>query len=298
MYVNNGKITAPYFYASSGTGISEQAYASIPSAYGTTAEIKSHAQNLALAYDSATGSSIPNGQADFKALKTNGAAFTNAVVNTQATLNLLGISSTGFSKTALLLEPFKWEFGDLYGPANSVGSTLENKGYAVTDYSNAGVTWDKVYKLDESTVSVINTHGWVPSNMGGDTYGLAISYDPSSTTLKSWVQLQPYLTTPNSMIIVSACDPFNTNAKTTTFTDGTKTYTPGKYTVSKAIVSGGFVGSVLIADTTPFLDTLFQKLATGTGSTLSAANIAAASSINNRQKLALQGSTVTSWKLP
>jgi hypothetical protein len=129
--------------------------------------------------------------------------------------------------------------------------------------------------------------------MGGDTYGLAISYT-GANTLKSWIELQPYLTTPNGMIILSACDPFNTNVKTTTFKDGTKTTTPGKYTVSKAQASGGFVGSVLIADTRPFLNTLFKQLAAG--STLSAANTAAASSISNRQKLTLQPSN-SAYKL-
>jgi len=216
-------------------------------------------------------------------------------VDSTATGSLVTIASTGFTKTALLLEPFKWEFGDIYSP---VGSKLEQKGYAVTDYSNAGVTWDKVYKLDESTVSVIYTHGVVDSmKTNPNTLGLAITYDPTGSTNTQyipWTQLQPYLKTPNGMIILSACDPFNTNSGTTTFTDGTKTTTPGKYTVSKAQVSGGFVGSVLIADTTPYLSTLFTQLAAG--NTVSTANTAAAKSINNRQILTLQG--ITSWKLP
>jgi hypothetical protein len=96
------------------------------------------------------------------------------------------------------------------------------------------------------------------------------------------------------MIILSACDPFNTNSYTTTFADGTKTNVPGRYTVSKAEASGGFVGSVYIVDTAPFLNTLFSKMAAG--STLSAANTAAASAIGNRQKLTLQGNT--NYKLP
>ena len=294
----SGNILSPNYYALSQTTLGESKLVSLSSAYGATATITSHAQNLALARDPTSGSILHTGSADFEALKTSGNAFTNIAVDTTATgTSDVTISSTGFPKTALLLEPFKaFGFGNLYG---SVGYTLENKGYAVTDYSDAGVTSDKVYKLDESTVSVINTHGVVDSTTAKNpnTLGLAITYDPTGSTNTQyipWTQLQPYLKTPNGMIILSACDPFNTNSGTTTFTDGTKTTTPGKYTVSKAQVSGGFVGSVLIADTTPYLSTLFTQLAAG--NTVSTANTAAAKSINNRQILTLQG--ITSWKLP
>ena len=78
-------------------------------------------------------------------------------------------------KTALLLEPFKWEFGDLYP---TVGADLYSKGYAVTDYSNAGVTWNKVYQLPQNTVSLIWTHGVGTENTKGhitSSYGLQIS---------------------------------------------------------------------------------------------------------------------------
>jgi hypothetical protein len=288
--VINGKITSANFYGDSGTGISERTWASISSAYGSTTEVSSQATNKARA---TSGSSYTlNGQADFIARKTNNAAFSNIVLDTKSTAELLDITATGFPKTALLLEPFRaFGFGNIY---SSVGSTLADKGYAVTDYSNAGVTWDKVYQLDQHTVSVINTHGVVDSTTAKNpnTVGLAISYDPSGTgsgTQKSWTQLQPYLKTSNDMIILSACDPFNTNSYMTTFGDGTKTYTPGRYTVSKAQASGGFVGSVLIADTKPFLDKFFSSLASGY--TVSQANTLASSSIGNRQKLTLQGNT-------
>jgi hypothetical protein len=296
--VYNGNILNPNFYAWSQTQTSETNLASLTSASGLAATITSHAQNLAQAIDS--GNKIKSGSADFKALNTNGNKFTNPKVDTTATSSLVTIASTGFPKTALLLEPFKaFGFGDIMFPSGSAGQSLLSKGFAVTDYSNAGVTWDKVYKLDEYTASVINTHGVVDSTTAKNpnTIGLAISYNPTGTgsgTQKSWTQLQPYLTTPNGMIILSACDPFNTNSYTTTFTDGTKTTTPGKYTVSKAQTSGGFVGSVLVSDTAPFLNTFFRQLAAG--STVSAANSAASSSIGNRQKLTLQGNTA--WNLP
>ena len=286
LYVINGVVTNPNFYAWSQTHSGETNLVSLTSAYGASAEIKSHAENLALAQDpNSPGVYHAGGSADFEALNTNGIKFTNPTVDSTATGSLVTIASTGFTKTALLLEPFKWEFGDIYSP---VGSKLEQKGYAVTDYSNAGVTWDKVYKLDESTVSVIYTHGVVDSTKTNpNTLGLAISY--SGAGWETWTQLQPYLTTPNGMIILNACDPFNTNSYTTTFNDGTKTTTPGKYTVSKAQVSGGYVGSAYYPTSVTFLDTLFTRLAAG--DTISAANTAAASSVKNVQKLTLQGNT-------
>jgi hypothetical protein len=296
LWVTNGVITNPNFYAWSQPTITEAKLVSLTNAYGATETITSHAQNLAEARDPNSGSIKYGGSADFEALNTNGNKFTNPTVDTTATgTGDVTILSTGFSKTALLLEPFKtFGFGDIYNPVGSVGYTLEHKGYAVTDYSNAGVTVNKVDKLAGSTVSVFWGHGVVDSTtaINPNTVGLAISYDPTGSTNTQyipWTQLQPYLTTPNGMIFLCACDPFNTNSYTTTFTDGTKTTTPGKYAVSKAKVSGGFVGSVLIADGSPYLDTLFTQLAAG--ATVSTANTAAANSISNRQKMTLQGNT-------
>jgi len=288
-------ITNPNFYAWSQQTIAEAKLVSLTSAYGATATITSHAQNLALNRDPISGNLFYGGSADFEALNTNDNKFTNPTVDTTATSSLVTIASTGFPKTALLLEPFKWVgFGDLYGPVGSVGYTLEHKGYAVTDYSNAGVTVDKVDKLAGSTVSVMYTHGVVDSTTATNpnTLGLAISYDPTgskNTQYIPWTQLQPYLTAPNGMIILAACDVFNTNAYTITFNDGTKTTTPGKYAVSKAQVSGGFVGNGYYPTSVTYLDTLFTQLAAG--STVSTANTAAASSVNNVEKLALQGNT-------
>jgi hypothetical protein len=296
LYVTNGVINNPNFYAWSQPTISESRLVSLTSAYGATAEITSHAQNLALARDPTSGSKFNGGSADFKAL--NGNTFTNPTLDTTATGSLVTITPTGFPKTALLLEPFKaFGFGDLY---STVGTTLEKKGYAVTDYSNAGVTWDKVSKLDESTVSMIYTHGVVDSTTAKNpnTLGLAITYDPtgtgSGTWWKSWTQLQPDLKTPNGMILLTACDPFNTNSYTTTFSDGTKTTTPGKYTVSKAQVSGGYIGPAYYPTSVTYLNTFFTRLAAG--DTVSVANTAAASSVGNVQKMTLQGNTA--YKLP
>jgi hypothetical protein len=265
----------------------------ITSAYGSLAKITSQAKNLA-EYEDHQGVHHNGGEADFVVSKTNNVKLPKSTVYTTATANDLNVFTSGMSKTALILEPFKCDnFGNSFGSTGSAGSALEGKGYAVTYYRDAGVSWDKVHKLDEYTVSLISTHGVVDDTTKDypNTIGLSIS-KCGDHYQETWQTLQPYLTTKNDLIIIDACDPFNTNSYQTEFKGGKKTYTPGMYAVSKAKVSGGFIGSVVYSyPNNDFINTFFTRLAQG--DTAEAANTAASSSVGNKQVMTLQGSYKT-----
>ena len=157
-------------------------------------------------------------------------------------------------KTALILEPFQSTlFKDFY---KSVGLDLANKGYAVTDYADSGVTWQKVNQLDEHTISLINTHGLESST--GDTLGLTISSGATEADRQRlWTKLQEGLTNENhinELLIIDGCSAFKTNA------DGT---TPGKDAVKNSYVSGGFSYDISSLTNGWKMDTFFQNLCSG-----------------------------------
>jgi hypothetical protein len=293
----SGNILSPNYYALSQTVLSESKLVSLTSAYGATATITSHAQDLAVGVD-------PNmpyvpyvgGSADFEALQTNGNKFTDPTLDTKATGS--GVSSsviitpTGFPKTALLLEPFKWEFGDLYP---TVGADLYSKGYAVTDYSNAGVTWNKVYQLPQNTVSLIWTHGVGTENTKGhitSSYGLQISDIGDSsdignvqTAQQSWAQLVDPLTNSayqgkNDLMILDGCGTFFKNP----------TGLSGENVAKNAQVSGGFADTIYYPNPNDiYMKALFDCLVAG--NTIGTATAKANSAVNNQQSMYLQGNT-------
>ena len=160
-------------------------------------------------------------------MRTNDDAFINSIIKTKATIDDVDISSSGVGETALILEPFSTIFGKNF--FDSIGNDLADKGYAVTDYSDSGVSWDKVSQLDEYTVSMINTHGleagsdqtWRGTKYTkGDTKGLVISKGATEDDReKSWAELQPELTNPkhvNELMVIDGCAAFKTNADGTT----------------------------------------------------------------------------------
>jgi hypothetical protein len=275
--VVKGNINSADIYAWGGSGIEETISATMSSASGTTTQIKGHAQNKypATMISGSTSYSINSGSADFLALKTSNAAFSKPVVKIKATASDVDISSSGTGKTALILEPYKSELGNLFGTA---GTYLAKKGYAVTSYGDSGVSWDKVYKLDEYKISLINTYGVTTST--GDSYGLAISRGDST---KSWASLTPYLTNPksaNDMMILDASSSFKLNANK---------QRPGATAVAKAKVRGGFAGTLTKENNIKFMNTFFTRLCAG--DTVSAANTAATKAVSSKQTMLLQGNT-------
>lgn len=279
------------------------AYAKI-SAKGTETEITSHAENKAPAQESwrpliLAGAAIPvtvySGKADFVALRTNDNPFSNIIVTTKATTNDVDISSSGIEKTALILEPIKHELdavnaGLLYFPPDyfdSIGSLLKNKGYAVTDYTDSAVSWEKVYKLDEYTISMINTHGLEAGSDGtwrntehakGDSIGLTISKGATEEDRsKSWAELQLELTNPNNvndMLILDGCGTFKQSS------DGTY---PGFDAVKGAHVFGGFEGNIAMYINPSFMNKFFERMCAG--DTFNVANKAAKDSVLGLQSL-------------
>jgi len=270
----NGKISYPTIDAEAYPG-SVSSDLRLSSASGQITEITSHAENQALAYDPSTKKYHNGGSADFKVKKFYGDQFAYSNVKTTAANSYIDIYSTGFSKTALLLEPFKWETGDIYGKAASAGSSLENKGYAVTDYSNAAVSWDHVHQLDDYDVSAILTHCWAKEGFLGvitrqivESDGLAIGqYNNGQANVESWATLQPELTNPNDLMLFVGCGSFFTNPSGLS----------GQDVAKSAKVSGGFDYSVVLQNTpyiwpwneayvypsTDFTNKFFARLAAG-----------------------------------
>jgi len=286
----SGNILSPNYYALSQTDLSESKLVSLKSAYGATATITSHAQDLAGGVDS----NMPyvGGSADFEALQSNSNKFTNPTLDTKATgsgvSSSVTITPTGFPKTALLLEPFKWEFGDLYP---TVGADLYSRGYAVTDYSNAGVTSDKVYQLDQNTVSLINTHGVADENNGqvSYSYGLQLSNIAGPAQLY-WADLKQQFVTStaaaqykgkNDLMILDGCGTFFTNPTGLSGNDVTKS----------AKVSGGFSTDINWNVNPIYMKAFFDSLIAGNpvGAATAYANSAVKNSIQP-QSMSLQPS--------
>lgn len=275
--VVKGTINSLDLYAWGGYGIEETISTSMSSASGSTTQIKGHAQNEypATMISSSTSYDLNSGSADFLALKTSNAAFSKPAIKIKATASNVDISSSGTGKTALILEPYRTELGSLFG---AIGTSLAKKGYAVTSYADSGVSWDKVYKLDEYKVSLINTYGVTASN--GDSYGMAISRGDST---KSWSSLAPYLTNPkgaNDMMILDASSSFKLNSNK---------QRPGATAVAKAKVRGGFAGAITKENNIKFMTTFFTRLCAG--DTASVANKAATKAVSSKQTMLLQGNT-------
>lgn len=235
--VDNGRITNPQFYSWSDKTFAET-WASIPSMYGKTAEITSQGKDKALGYQEdfvwnsekkdwdRIKTPISRGEGDFVAKRSNNYAFNSVAVKTRATKSDVEITTSGFgSKTALILDPRRWEFvtdaggKEIFSP---ISTALKNKGYAVTYYSDSAVSKDKVKKMDEYYVSAILTHA--------SPYDIYLS---KSSNGKSWdtmsaSELKPAYTKYNGMALILGCDTFK-NTGSGTWADAT----------NKAKVRGG-----------------------------------------------------------
>jgi len=253
--VTNGKVTNPNFYAWAGTGFAET-WASIPNAYGTVAEITSQGLDKALGYEEHWGASgriktkVERGEGDFAAKKTNNAQFSNVALTTRSTKNDIIISATGFGiNTALILDPRRWEFvTDVGGKEirDSVMTSLKNKGYAVTYYSDAAVSKDKVKQMDEYKVSVIHTHS-SPTLIYLSKSTDGINFDTMSAS-----ELKSGYTNNNGMALVVGCNSF-TSTGTGTWADA----------VSIANVRGGTTAEWGIAYGRDFINKYFASMSSG-----------------------------------
>jgi hypothetical protein len=284
----------------SGTPIAESKLASLATAYGLTSTITAHAEDHATAMEktSPTANAYYNyrGSADFIAKKWSGKPFTKPTVYASArgsdVTSTVDITSTGFKNTALLLQPFAWSFGDIFGSVPSVAESLYDSDYAVTNYNNAGVTWNKVYLLPQYTVSLINTHGWASENKYDhidSSLGLAISDigDPKGR-YQTWEKLYPYLTAyKNDLIILDGCGTFYKNSPDINNPKGLS----GFDVVKNARVRAGWVDTVSEGYANSYMIALFDDMFYG--ATIGKAVYDAAG--GNTNALSLKGDTT--WKL-
>jgi hypothetical protein len=283
--VTNGKVTNPNFNGLSATNYAET-LASIPNAYGTVTEISSQGLDKALGYEehwawnSKTGSwdriktKVTRGEGDFAAKKTNNAQFSNVAVTTHTTKNDIDITATGFGdNTALILDPRRWEFvTDVGGKEirDSVMNSLKNKGYAVTYYSDAAVSKDKVKQMDDYKVSTITTHS-CPTLLYLSKSTDGINFDTMTAS-----ELKSEYTNSNGMALVVGCDSF-LSTDTGTWADA----------ISEADVSGGTTSEWSVVYSRSFINNYFASMSNG--NTASDANSYASGS--SGPKLTLLGNT-------
>lgn len=270
--VSNGKVSNPWIYSETFRS-SAQTMELISKAYGKVAEISSKGLDTALGYEyeadwndgwDRTLVPVNAGEGDFVAKKTNNAQFKNVVVTTAATHDDVSISATGFgSKTALILDPRRWEFEDNEHNHNGyvIGvdirdplmKSLKEKGYAVTYYSDAAVSKDKVGQMDDYWVSVINTHA--------NSYDLELSkstdgYNPDSISpselINNGEDLNGLWDKKNGMILLTICNTF-TDTGQGSLADA----------ASKASCSGGFTSETGIDFSRKFLIKYFDSMSKG-----------------------------------
>jgi len=264
----NGTISAPSFQATSAAGYANTT-GSVSDAYGKYVEIDSQGLDRSLGYQEHWAwnkakkayvrikTKVERGEGDFAAVKTNGDHFGSVSVSTSSTKSDVVISSTGFgSNTALILDPRRWEFvTDVGGKdiRDSVMTSLKNKGYAVTYYSDSAVSKDKVKQMDEYRVSAITTHA--------NSYGISLSKSSDGKTWDTMTasELKSEYTNNNGMALVIGCDSF-TDRGDGTWADA----------LSKAEVSGGTTSSWGIVYSRGYINKFFKSM--GNGNNASSAN--------------------------
>lgn len=171
--VNNGKITNTNLYGLAAKNCA-QTKGSVSSAYGKLAEITAQGLDNALGYQERCSWNaekkiwekikvkVERGEGDFAALRQDYADFGRVSVGTLSSKSDVTIMTSGFGvKTALILDPNCWEYEADLGASNirdTIMSSLKEKGYAVTYYSDSAVSKDKVKKMDEYWISAIQSH--------------------------------------------------------------------------------------------------------------------------------------------
>ena len=252
-------------------------------AYGSTAEIDSHAENkfksawsVPVDWNDWTLYTISfssnGGSADFGVMKDNFNKFGYSSITSTADKNYVDIlPDTSVEKTALMLEPFTFD-GLHANHYQSIGRGLEDAGYAVTHYTDSAVTRDQVKKLGDYTISLISTHA--------NPTTLALSRDGEGNVKA--IELMNWYTNglhKNDMIILDGCSSFGTPSQT------------GDISLAEAVktakLSGGFTYDTIIPIDNSFMDKFFEKMCAG--GTAKDANDKAASEVSGSEKLQLQG---------
>jgi hypothetical protein len=239
--VNNGKITDPNLYGLCARD-SAQTKGSVSSAYGKLAEMGAQGLDNALGYQEdwswnantnlwdRTKVKVERGEGDFAALRRNNADFGKVSVGTLSTKNDVVILTSGFGgKTALILDPRRWEFVTSLGASDirdSVLASLKDRGYAVTYYSDSAVSKDKVKKMDEYWISAIHSYT-TPTTMY-----LSKSSDGANWDTITASELKSGYTYSNGMALIIGSDSFSSI--------GSGTWADA---VSKASVRGGTTSS-------------------------------------------------------
>ena len=233
---------------------------------------------------------VNRGEGDFGATNVK---FQNVGVTTTATQNDINIAATGFgSNTALILDPRRYEFQDdsynkmlwydrntkKYVQAESgvdietpIMTTLEKAGYAVTYYSDAAVSLDKVNQMTNYKVSAINTHGITdpleidtPWFTWGDTStGFVLSRSASNGASNSADYTKVYAKdikyqNTNGMILIDGCSTFKYTNKPDLLHSGTLAAA-----VSKAKCSGGPASDWTVDYGRSYLVNFFTSMAKG-----------------------------------
>ena len=232
-------------------------------AYGASASINSQGLDTALGVERIslntktgveTNTKINRGEGDFTAVKTT---FNNVGVTTVTTKNDISITPTGFgANTALILDPRRYEFVTLNRGQeirDSVTNSLVSKGYAVTYYSDAAVSKDKVAQMDDNLVSVISTH-MDPTQIYLSKSSDGITYDKVSAS-----ELKNMYTKSNGMTLLVGCNSFK-NSFTNTGKPISGTLADA---VSKASCSGGTTDYWSITYNRNFIAKYFQLMAKG-----------------------------------
>jgi hypothetical protein len=275
--VISGEINTWYSDNQAKKGCATKSYMSLTSAKGSLAEITSNGLNKALGYENQgdwntqTNSwdtrlvPVNAGEGDFAAKKVNNAQFKNVKVTTQATTNDITISTAGFgTKTALILDPRRWEFEDSEYNSNNgyvigidirdpIMNSLENTGYAVTYYSDGAVSKEKVGQMDDYWVSAINTHAYSYGfDLSKSSDGLNPDYVLASDLKYDSSHRKGLWKASNGMTILTICNTF-TDTSSGTLADA----------ASKASCSGGFASETGIDFSRNFLINYFDSLSKG-----------------------------------
>jgi hypothetical protein len=254
-----GTLTGADFYAVSLTNEARTS-ATIAKVYSDNTKITSEVFDRAkgFEYDQSVAGrplvGITGGGGTFSALRPLNYPFTNVVVDSIAYTNDVSITATGFgTKTALLLDPRRWEFVTSYGTSGidfqgPVTNALLSKGYAVTYYNDAAVTKDKVFTMDDYYVSVLDSHG--------GPYGMDLTKTTDGKTFDTidFTTLQGKYTKKNGMALLIGCETFNPDK------NGVQ---EGAQAVQLANVRGGIQGVWYIGQPNLFLNQFFGAMANG-----------------------------------
>ena len=224
----NGVVSAPYFYAWSGTQTTAtktikyaETYGRVLDAYGAKVSIASQGLDKAVGYQDVdwlptVGSpsyKIERGEGFFAAEKTNNAKLGEVVVKTSSTKDDVVISTNGFgANTALFLDPFYARnvlVNGLVDVKDSVINALLKKGYAVTYYRDSAVSKEKVKMMDEYKVSAIH------SDTTETTLALSKSSDGTNPDTITAAELKAAYTNNNGMTLIFGSNSFKSIAADT-----------------------------------------------------------------------------------